>query len=167
MFWAGEKQQRTMLDWRRVYDRASCLALAKDLLRNSRSPWSGHLYTALGNALKHAYAEIIGNRFQGERLVIDISSDDPHNQGIQLRPIRDKAIAHGVVINGLPILSGRNEHEERKELIDYYHRQVIGGFGAFLMPALKKSDFARAMLKKLILEIAGQNDRTANGKQTS
>ncbi len=158
MFWAGKGEQRTMLSWRRVHDRTSAYALADALAAYGGSPWSGNLFTAIGNALAHAFGELTTNSFDGERLVIDVSSDDPHNQGIDLKAIRQKIISHGVVINGLPILSGRHEHEERKELIDYYQEQVIGGFGSFLVPALTKADYARAMLQKLITEIAGNVD---------
>ncbi len=157
MFWAGKGEQQTMLPWFRVHDKDSSLALAQALANFGGSPWKGHLFTALGNALNHAYVEIMTNRFDGERLVIDVSSDDPHNQGLPLEEIRNKIIANGVIINGLPILTGRNEHEERKQLIDYYQQQVIGGYGAFMIPALNKADYARAMLKKLILEIAGKD----------
>jgi hypothetical protein len=163
MFWAGKGEQRTMLTWRRIHDRASCHALADALSKRDKSPWSGNLFTALGNALAHAYSEINNNGFEGERLVIDVSSDDPHNQGIPLLGIRGKIIAEGMTVNGLPILTNRHEHEERKELIDYYRREVIGGIGSFMVPALSKSDYARAMLKKLILEIAGDPGGASTG----
>ena len=163
MFWAGTKEQKTVLSWRRIHDRKSALAMADALAAHGGAPWSGNLFTALGNALAHAYDEIMSNDFNGERLVIDISSDDPHNQGLSLPAIRNKIMAQGMVINGLPILSGRHEHEERKELINYYRLEVIGGFGSFMIPALAKSDYARAMLQKLIQEIAGTNDHRSHG----
>jgi hypothetical protein len=156
MFWAGKGEQRTMVGWRRVHDRATCHALANVIEKHRQSPWSGNLFTALGDALAHAHDDIISNGFDGERRVIDISSDDPHNQGLALPQIRRKIIAEGITINGLPILTNRHEHEERKELIDYYRHKVIGGAGSFLVPALSKSDYARAMLRKLMLEIAGE-----------
>ena len=91
----------------------------------------------------------------GERLVIDISSDDPQNKGVAAAAIRQKAIDEGITINGLPILIGRLEHEERAELVNYYRQHVIGGPGAFMIPALSRRHYADAMLKKLISEIAG------------
>ncbi len=163
MFWAGKGEQRTMLDWRRVHDRASAYAFAKALSEKRASPWSGNLFTALGNALSHAFGELVANRFDGDRRVIDVSSDDPHNQGIPVVAIRSRIIDEGMTINGLPILKGRVEHEDRKQLIDYYRQEVIGGFGAFMVPALSDSDYARAMLKKLILEIAGTSSLDVAG----
>jgi len=155
MFWAGEKEQLTVVPWHLIDSRAAALGFADTLIRRGKSPWSGLRFTALGNALSHALFAIDGNGFDGDRKVIDVSSDDPHNQGIPLKTIRQRVIDAGITINGLPILSGRDEHEERKFLIDYYRNQVIGGFGAFMVPALSNADYASAMLRKLILEIAG------------
>jgi hypothetical protein len=39
----------------------------------------------------------------------------------------------------------------------YYYDNVIGGPGAFMIPAENYDTFADAVLKKLITEIAGQN----------
>ncbi len=162
MFWAGKDEQLTIVPWRLIDNRASALSFADTLVRRGKSPWSGLLFTALGNALSHAFAAFGTNGFEGNRKVIDVSSDDPHNQGISLKAIRQQVIDAGITINGLPILSGRDEHEERKHLIDYYRDQVIGGFGAFMVPALSNADYAKAMLRKLILEIAGLEQFSIN-----
>ena len=42
----------------------------------------------------------------------------------------------------------------------YYEDCVIGGFGAFIIVANTYRDFARAIRRKLILEIAGRTPRT-------
>jgi hypothetical protein len=65
---------------------------------------------------------------------------------------RDEAVKDGVGINGLPILS-------IEPLLDhYYYENVIGGPGAFMIPAENYCTFADAVLKKLITEIAdGRN----------
>jgi hypothetical protein len=39
-------------------------------------------------------------------------------------------------------------------LDDYYYRYVIGGPGAFMIPVANYENFADAIVKKLILEIA-------------
>ena len=155
MFWAGKKEQLTVVPWQLIDSRASALIFADTLVQRGKSPWTGLRFTALGDALSHAFVAFGANRFDGDRKVIDVSSDDPHNEGISLKAMRQQVIDAGITINGLPILSGRDEHEERKHLIDYYREQVIGGFGAFLVPALSNADYASAMLRKLILEIAG------------
>jgi hypothetical protein len=65
---------------------------------------------------------------------------------------RDAAVAAGIGINGLPILA------LEPDLDRYYYNNVIGGAGAFVVPAQTYETFADAILKKLIAEIAA-NDR--------
>ena len=60
----------------------------------------------------------------------------------------DEAVAQGIGINGLPILS------IDRRLDHYYYSYVIGGPGAFMIPAANYESFAEAIVKKLILEIA-------------
>ena len=62
---------------------------------------------------------------------------------------RDDAVAAGSGINGLPILA------LEPDLDRYYYDNVIGGPGAFVIAAQSYETFAEAVLKKLILEIAG------------
>ena len=62
---------------------------------------------------------------------------------------RDEAVDAGVVINGLPILAF-------EPFLDQYFRDyVIGGPGAFMIVAKDFETFADAILKKMIIEIAG------------
>jgi hypothetical protein len=51
-----------------------------------------------------------GNRFQGLRKVIDISGDGPNNQGGAVTLYRDRAVAAGITINGLPLMLKSNEN---------------------------------------------------------
>ena len=61
---------------------------------------------------------------------------------------RDRLVAGGIVINGLPTLS------LEPFLDSYYFDHVIGGPGSFMVPAESYETFASAVLRKLILEIA-------------
>jgi Protein of unknown function (DUF1194) len=61
---------------------------------------------------------------------------------------RDEAVAAGIGINGLPILA------LEPDLDRYYYDSVIGGPGAFVVPAQSYETFGDAILKKLITEIA-------------
>jgi hypothetical protein len=58
-------------------------------------------------------------------------------------------VAQGIVINGLPILA------VEWDLAEHYRDEVIGGPGAFMVPAKDFNDFADAVRRKLILEISG------------
>ena len=83
-----------------------------------------------------------------ERRVIDVSGDGADNEGGNAAAARDRALARGISINGLPILYGSTY------LYDYYHDQVIGGPGAFVEPAVDMRSFRDAMLRKLVREIS-------------
>jgi len=73
---------------------------------------------------------------------------------------RDEALAKGIVINGLVILSDRPlpwnpEHTNPPGGLEkYYHDNVVGGPGAFVLVAESFNSFGRAIIKKLIAEIA-------------
>jgi len=70
------------------------------------------------------------------------------------------AFAKGIVINGLVILSERQmpwnaEHTNPAGGLETYYREnVIGGPGAFVMVAEDFQSFGRAIIKKMIAEIA-------------
>lgn len=154
MFWAGEKQQIMAVPWTVLDSERAIRDFAEAIAAQAVRPWSGLSYTAIGNALLRAADEIALNDIDSRRQYIDLSGDDPANQGIDPATARDRVVASGIVINGLPILAGRVEHEERQELFEFYRTQVTGGSGAFVIPALDFPDFARAMFSKLMREIA-------------
>jgi hypothetical protein len=57
----------------------------------------------------------------------------------------------------LPLMTsdGRGSFWHLDQLDIYYQTCVIGGPGAFVLPVLKWDDFATAVRRKLIMEIAG------------
>jgi hypothetical protein len=89
--------------------------------------------------------------YRGLKRVIDISGDGSNNRGRDVREARDEAVRAGVIINGLPIVS------LEYGLDKYYFDHVIGGPGAFIVPADSYENFAQAVLRKLILEIASND----------
>jgi len=82
------------------------------------------------------------------RRVIDISSDGISNAGRIPPRARDDAVARGITINALPILS------EYAGLDGYFRDEVIGGEGAFVLPAPDFAAFAQAIRAKLIRELS-------------
>jgi hypothetical protein len=84
--------------------------------------------------------------------VIDVSGDGANNRGRPATEARDDAVRAGVGINGLPILAIEPDLEQ------YYLNNVIGGPGAFVVAADSYETFADAILKKLVIEIAGTGD---------
>src|SRR3546814_17759779 len=74
------------------------------------------------------------NGFEGTRQVIDVSGDGPNNWGDLVTQARDRAIAQGLTINGLPILDDGPGPFGRYNIpnLDLYFRDcVIGGPAAF------------------------------------
>ena len=69
--------------------------------------------------------------------MIDISGDGRNNRGRPAPQARDDAVRAGVTINGLPILAIELDLEE------FYRDNVIGGPGAFVIPAAVLRDLRR------------------------
>lgn len=153
--WAGFGHTRIIADWSLIRDRASAEAFADRLARN---PPQTARRTAIAHAIEFAVPYFAQNGFTSHRKVVDVSGDGPNNWGGPVTAARDAAVAAGITVNGLPIMNGRPSRYGRPPMPDldlYYRDCVIGGFGAFIEVADDFDDFARAVLRKLILEIAG------------
>jgi len=78
---------------------------------------------------------------------------------------RDQAVAKGILVNGLVILTDIElapypRHTNPPGGIEKYYREnVIGGAGSLVMAAEDYNSFGRAMVKKLIAEIAARPER--------
>ncbi len=145
MQWANQANQRVSVEWTLIRGEADALWVAARIESMPRLIDGGH--TALGNALAFGLQELESNRFAGLRRVIDLSGDGRTNDGRPLRAIREEVIEHGITINGLAILN------ELPLLDDYFRDHLIGGEGAFFMVAQDYTDFAQAMIHKLVREI--------------
>ena len=98
--------------------------------------------------------------FAAKRRTIDVSSDGANNAGGDVTAARDEALAAGVTINGLVILSEHPlqwnpEHTNPPGgLANYYRNNIIGGPGAFVLEAKDFNAFGQAIINKMIAEIA-------------
>ena len=152
---------RIVVDWTVVRDRASAEAFASRLLE---APLTYGRRTSISDAIELAREMIESNALDGTRRVIDVSGDGPNNHGHLVDAVRDATIARRITINGLPIVNRRGVYNSRFYLPDldkYYRGCVIGGPGAFLVVANSFEDFARAIRRKLVLEISGTTPRPA------
>ncbi|MEL6948148.1 MAG: DUF1194 domain-containing protein [Pseudomonadota bacterium] len=151
--WAGEGQQQRLTPWVKVTGAASANAFA-DRIAAFRRPFKG--FTDIGGALRAATREILNNRFRGAVLKIDVSGDGTSDTGSPA-PARDTAVDSGITINGLAIHT--EEYDlgtlARIDLERHFTQEVIGGPGAFYMEAESFADFAEAIRRKLVREIAG------------
>jgi hypothetical protein len=153
--WAGFGHIRVIADWTLIDDRQSAEAFADGL---ARLPPQTARRTAIASAIDFAVPYFERNRFDGTRRVVDVSGDGPNNWGGPVTTARDAAVAAGITVNGLPIVNGRSSRYGSPPMPDldlYYRDCVIGGSGAFIEVAESFEDFGRAVLRKLILEIAG------------
>lgn len=153
--WAGESGQRVVIPWTLISSREDADRFATLIESGFRpSLWR----TSITAALDFASLSIDTNDIAGLRRVIDISGDGPNNQGGTVTFARDRAIAQGVTINGLPLMTkaGYFSNMHLEDLDAYYVHCVIGGPGAFTIPVFDWAQFASAVKRKLILEIAGR-----------
>jgi Protein of unknown function (DUF1194) len=157
MQWTGPGLHVVVVDWTVINDKATADAFAGAVEAAPRQLFGGG--TSISGAIDFSRVLLAGTRFRASRRVIDISGDGSNNRGRSVTQARDEAVADGIGINGLPILT------VEPGLDHYYYENVIGGPGAFMTPAENYDTFADAILKKLISEIAmvgpGQDHRFA------
>ncbi len=161
--WAGMDSPQIVAGWTLIDSDASAFAFAEAL---GRIAPNAARHTSISRAIDFALPLFEGNGFEGTRQVIDVSGDGPNNWGNLVTAARDRAIATGVTINGLPILddgSGMFSSFNIPDLDLYYRDCVIGGPGAFVVVAADFTDVARAVRRKLILEIAEGRPHKAQG----
>ncbi len=96
--------------------------------------------------------------WEATRRVIDVSGDGVNNSGPPAEEARDRAVAEGITINGLPILNDRPTFGRMPSvpLDEYFRERVVGGPGAFVVPAEDFEAFGVAVRRKLIREVAGR-----------
>lgn len=163
--WAGAAYQQTVVGWTLLDGPEACERLASAL---AEAPLGRGRWTSISAAIDYAAGLFDDNGYAGERRVIDISGDGTSNNGRSLDAARWEALDRGLVINGLPILNDRPQPfgmptPRQVALDDYYERWVIGGPGSFMIVATDFDDFRRAVLAKLVREIAGR-DRPPVGR---
>lgn len=144
--WSEARRQDQSVAWRVIEDAATARHFAEAIAAADR-PMPG--WTLISAAIDFS-ARLIGNSgLTAQRKVIDISGDGSNNDGRDVTAARDDAVAAGITVNGLPII------EVEPGLDDYYRRNVIGGPGAFVEVARDIDAFAEAVLRKLLVEVAG------------
>ena len=148
--WTGPTMQVQVVPWTLIKDERTITAFADAIEAAPRQLFGGG--TSISGAIDYSMLILPSAPFKGFKRVIDVSGDGSNNRGRDVREARDDAVRAGVVINGLPILS------LEPYLDKYYFDQVIGGPGAFMIPAESYEKFSDAVLRKLIQEMA-QNER--------
>jgi Protein of unknown function (DUF1194) len=149
--WTGPALQVHVVPWMRIADSTTAEGFAMAVAQAPRQLFGGG--TSISGAIDYAVTLFAESPFGASRRVIDISGDGSNNRGRLVNFARDDAVAASIGINGLPILA------LEPDLDRYYEQNVIGGPGAFVIAAKDYETFADAILKKLITEIAGVDER--------
>ena len=144
--WTGPSLQADVISWTQISDKESADEFSALIRATPRRLFGGG--TSLSGAIDHSMRLLTQSPFEGTRRVIDVSGDGSNNSGRSPKLARDEAVAAGVGINGLPILS------VEPGLDKYYRDYVIGGPGAFVIAVDSFEQFADAILSKLVAEIA-------------
>lgn len=141
--WSGASQQSQVVLWTLLTDAASSNAFAASIASAVRS-FAGA--TAPGSAINYAVPLFFSNRFDGARLLIDISGDGVQNDGANTAAARNAALAAGIdAINGIAIGPA--------SLLAWYNANIVGGTNAFAIGASNFADFQSAIIEKLRREI--------------
>jgi hypothetical protein len=155
--WSGFSSQKLIIDWSIVRDVTSAQNFAAQIVEAQR-PFADR--TSISAGIEFAMTQLERAPYRCERHTIDVSGDGTNNSGPDLRNTRDAAVAKGVTINGLVILSetplawNADHTNPLGGLENYYRDNVIGGVGAFVMVAKNFESFGNAIIGKLIAEIA-------------
>ena len=155
--WSGFGAQKLVIDWTMIDGPGAARKFGDQLLELPRAFADR---TSISGGIEFAATQLERAPFEGSRRTIDVSGDGTNNAGRDVKLARDETIAKGIVINGLVILSDRPvpwnaEHTNPPGGLEkYYQDNVIGGPGAFVLVAENFNSFGRAIIKKLIAEIA-------------
>ena len=157
--WATVGMQTVVVNWTVIDGAAAAHSFGDKTIEAPRS-FAGS--TAIGGAIDYSVRQLERAPYASERRVVDISSDGNNNSGRSVNDARDEAVAKGVVINALVILTPPNESFRPEHtnppggLEKYYQDNVVGGPGAFTVVAESHDSFGHALTKKLIQEIASR-----------
>jgi hypothetical protein len=155
--WSGVGAQKVVVDWTAIGDVESAKGFGDRLLE---APRSFADRTSISAGIEFALGQIDKAPYASARHTIDVSGDGTNNAGPDVAAARDAAVAKGITINGLPILSENpmswnpDHTNPPGGLANYYRSNVMGGPSAFVMVAENFNSFGQAIVKKMIAEVA-------------
>lgn len=148
--WAGEPRVASTVPWRMIDGPDAIEAFARDV---EALPIRTSFGTSISRAIDYGLSLIDAAGFAAEAWVIDVSGDGPNNIGPPVSEARDRAVAAGATINGLPIVIRPSRGADF--LPQYFADCVVGGPGAFVLEARSREELAPAIRRKLFRELIG------------
>lgn len=154
--WSGPLNHRIIVPWTEVRTSEDLARITRLLRSHDRGVAAPT--TAIGAAILQGYAYLAPHTDCWQR-TLDLSGDGMTNTGPPPESIPDTQRPPGVTVNGLVVGAGDlrigdARFVDIKELSSYYRTRVIRGPGAFVEVALGYEDFAAAMERKLVRELA-------------
>jgi hypothetical protein len=155
--WSGLGSQRVVIDWTMIAGAEEAKGFGDRLIE---APRSFADRTSISGAIEFAMGQLARAPFESPRRTIDVSGDGTNNSGRDVILARDEALAQGVTINGLVILSetplawNPDHTNPPGGLEKYYRDHVVGGPGGFVLAAQDFNAFGQAIVKKMIAEVA-------------
>jgi hypothetical protein len=160
--WSGIGAQKVVIDWMVIDGVKTAQEFASQLDEAQRSFADR---TSISGGIDFAMAQLERAPFRASRRTIDVSGDGTNNSGRDVTAARDDAVAQGVTINGLVILSDQplswnQDHTNPPGGLEaYYRNNVAGGPNSFVMVAENFNAFGQAIINKLIAEVATAGTR--------
>ncbi len=170
--WSSSSYQKEIVGWRLVETPQDLDAIRNTLLQWRRAP--APEATGLGAALLHA-TRIFQQGPVCWQQTLDVSADGKNNDWPVPQRLRAENQLGDMNINALVIARDFNSTlaltpNGVTELSAYYQARIIHGPGAFVEVAVGYEDYARAMRRKLLRELAtqplGQNTPHINENET-
>ena len=153
--WSGRRQSAIVSNWTALEDDAAIDGLINRLVSAPRS--HTRFPTAMGYALGYG-AMLLARGPDCDRQVIDVSGDGENNDGFPPRLAYKNFPFTNVTVNGLAVLGGSDD------VLDYFHREVRFGFGAFVETSEGYQGYRDAMTRKLFREL---NDMILSARPVS
>ncbi len=157
--WSSFGRHEVILPWVRIAG-ADDADTAAAILELDYARQDGALHgtqTDVAFAIKVGMNQLDALPWTASKSVINVVADGISNIGRMAWVDRDIALTRGITVNGL--IMGRGSAIE--VLSGYFQREVIGGSAAFLQVSTSNEEFAEAMLRKMLLEMARLRQPTA------
>ncbi len=127
--------------------------ISDQLKKQRRQP--GDQSTALGKAMEFG-AELLRQKPDCWQHTLDISADGMSNSGPRPSLLQDSPLLTGILVNGLVIApDGQLDVEGLARLTTYFEELIIRGPFSFVEQTGGYEDYAEAMIRKLLRELAG------------
>ena len=148
-----------IVDWELIDMRGDpkSIDLFAEKIRENKDHVEGSA-TMIHKLMDFALYEIRRSGYKASRpskYILDISGDGPDRKHETLRLSRENLLGIGVVINGLAV---SEDPEEDTDIFQYYKDCVQGGVGSFVIGVNSWEDFAKAIQKKMVLELASDEN---------